>query len=189
MLCKGGGDLADTLGGPPPENKTTSPGALANHQVRRQISMCAGTSRSVPANYHVRRRFAADRHANLIARLGTFPALHMSARGLRLAEVYTTICAVAGRCRQRHSDSDAFWGGRRRAPRRKQGMLIPLMVALISKLFCSQRLADYVELRGWSTRHRHVPQLIITSPALLKCWFCRLSQRFEGFWLIVPNDN
>ena len=64
--------------------------------------------------------------------------------------MFPTICAVAGRCRQRHSDSDAFWGGRRRAPRRKQGMLIPLMVALIPKLFCSQRLADYVELRETS---------------------------------------
>ena len=29
-------------------------------------------------------------------------------------------------------------------------MLIPLMVALIPKLFCSQRLADYVELRETS---------------------------------------
>ena len=49
-----------------------------------------------------------------------------------------------------------------------EGMLIPLMVALIPKIFCSQRLADYVGLRGWSTRHRHVPQLIITSPGLLE---------------------
>ena len=105
--------------------------------------------------------------------------LHMSARGLRLVEVFAPICAVAGRCHQRHSDSDAFWGGRRRAPRRKQGMLIPLMVALISKLFCSQRLADYVELRGWSTRHRHVPQSIITSSVLLKCWICLFSQGFS----------
>ena len=62
----------------------------------------------------------------------------MSARGLGLVEAFAPICAVAGRCRKRHSDSDAFWGGRRRAPRRKQGMLIPLMVALISKLLAPQ---------------------------------------------------
>ena len=102
----------------------------------------------------------------------------MSALELRPPLVSPTFRAVAGRCRQRQSDSDAFWDDRRRAPRRKQGMLIPLMVALISKLFCSQRLADYVELRGWSTRHRHVPPLIITSPALLKCWICFVLQCF-----------
>ena len=110
----------------------------------------------------------------------------MSARGLRLAEVFAPICAVAGRCRQRHSDSDAFWGGRRRAPRRKQGMLIPLMVALIPKLFCSQRLADYVELRETSacppTNHNFPGFAEMLD---LLC-FTMLS---EGFWLIVPNHS
>ena len=84
-------------------------------------------------------------------------------RQRRLAEVFPTIYAVAGRCRQRQSDSDAFWGGRRRAPRRKQGMLIPLMVAPISMLFCSLSLADYVGLQGLSVNAK-VRYLLVSVP-------------------------
>ena len=73
-----------------------------------------------------------------------------------------------------------------RAPRRKQGMLIPLMVALISKLFCSQRLSDNVELRGWSTRHRHtrINYMLFGLPEMLI--LLHFTMVLDDFWETVP---